>query len=258
MIEMEKIFYIVYQTVNTTNHKVYIGVHQTASLEFDGYLGNGIWINQPSTYINPKTLFQKAVKKYGTSVFVRSTLKIFDNKNDALDLERWLVDELFLKRPDTYNMVLGGKEFIPSNSKRVYVYNKSGNFIQEFESLQKASLFIYGKPTCTPNISRAIKNGYFCKDYQISDIKADFMKDYVTYKNTIWDKMVKQFSNAKGLENRFGNPKQVGQYDTKGNLIKIYKSLGECKRAGFTNAQGVIEGRRNHCKGFIFKYIEKD
>ena len=45
LIEMEKIFYIVYQTVNTVNHKIYIGIHQTASLEFDGYLGNGIWIN---------------------------------------------------------------------------------------------------------------------------------------------------------------------------------------------------------------------
>ena len=45
LIEMEKIFNIVYQTVNTVNKKIYIGIHQTASLEFDGYIGNGIWIN---------------------------------------------------------------------------------------------------------------------------------------------------------------------------------------------------------------------
>lgn len=42
---MEKIFNIVYQTVNTVNKKIYIGIHQTANLEFDGYIGNGIWIN---------------------------------------------------------------------------------------------------------------------------------------------------------------------------------------------------------------------
>lgn len=82
------------------------------------------------------------------------------------------------------------------------------------------------------------------------------MKDYNTYKDTIWEKMVNKFSNKDGLESRFGNSKKVGQFDMDGNLLNIYKSLGECKRAGFTNAQGVIEGRRNHCKGFIFKYIE--
>ena len=82
------------------------------------------------------------------------------------------------------------------------------------------------------------------------------MKDYNTYKDTIWEKMVKQFYDKKGLESRFGNPKKVAQYDMDGNLITTYKSLGECKRAGFTNAQGVIEGRRTHCKGFVFKYIE--
>lgn len=257
---MEKIFTIVYQTTNTINKKIYIGIHQTASLEFDGYIGNGIWINQPKTYMNPKTLFQKSVKKYGVSSFVRTTLKIFENREDALDLERWLVDEQFVKRPDTYNMILGGqKDILPTNSKSIYIYDKNGNFVKEFPSQQKAALFIYGKESGGSCISRVLKQGYgFCGNYQISRIKVDFMKDYNTYKDTIWEKMVNKFSNKQGLENRFGNPKQVAQYDMNGNLIKIYKSLGECKRAGFTNAQGVIEGRRNHCKGFIFKYIDKD
>ena len=173
---MEKIFHIVYQTINIINNKIYIGIHQTANLEFDGYIGNGIWINKPSTYMNPKTLMQKAVKKYGISAFKRSTLKIFDNKQDALDLERWLVDEKFIKRPDTYNMILGGHEIQPTNSKGVYIYDKNGNFIKEFPSQQQAALFIYGNIKCSPNISRAIKNGYFCKEYQISNIKVDYMK----------------------------------------------------------------------------------
>ena len=152
-------------------------------------------------------------------------------------------------------MILGGKEFIPTNAKGVFLYDKNGNFVKEFSSQQKAALFIYGKISCTPNISRAIKNGYFCGEYQISNIKVDFMKDYNTYKNTIWNKMINKFSDKKGLENRFGNPKKVGRYDLEGNLLETFKSLGECKRAGYTNAQGVIEGRRNHCKGFKFKYI---
>lgn len=256
---MEKIFHIVYQTINIVNNKIYIGIHQTAKLDFDGYLGNGIWINQPNTYINGKTLMQKAVQKYGTSSFKRSTLKIFDNRQDALDLERWLVDEKFIKRPDTYNMVLGGKEVQPTNSNTVYLYDKNGDFVKEFPSQHKAALFIYGKESGGANISRTLKQGYgFCGNYQVSRIKVDFMKDYNTYKDTIWEKMVIKFSDKEGLENRFGNPKKVAQYDMDGNLITIYKSLGECKRAGFTNAQGVIEGRRSHCKGFTFKYIQED
>lgn len=82
------------------------------------------------------------------------------------------------------------------------------------------------------------------------------MKDYNSYKNTIWEKQISNFKNKTGLENRFGNPKKVAQYTKDGELVTIYKSLGECKRAGFTNAQGVIEGKRTHCKGFIFKYVE--
>ena len=34
--------YIVYQTVNKINNKIYIGVHGTESDTFDGYIGNGI------------------------------------------------------------------------------------------------------------------------------------------------------------------------------------------------------------------------
>ena len=249
--------YIVYLTTNLINNKIYIGVHGTEDPnKWDHYLGCAVFDNVPNSYNKRQTPFQCAVAKYGTKNFNRKTLRIFDNLQDALDLERWLVDEAFVKRPDTYNMVLGGKEIQPTNSKGVFIYDKNGNFVKEFPSQQKASLFIYGKVNQSPNISRAIKYGYFCKDYQISDIKVDFMKDYNTYKNTIWYKKVNTFKNKDGLESRFGNPKKVAQYDMDGNLIKIYKSLGECKRAGFTNAQGVIEGRRNQCKGFKFKYIE--
>lgn len=250
--------YIVYQTTNIVNNKIYIGIHQTATLDFDGYLGNGVYINKLSKLKNPKTLFQKAVKKYGASSFKRTTLKVCETLEDALDLERWLVDENFVKRPDTYNMILGGHEIQPTNSKSVYIYDKYGNFVKEFPSYQKASLFIYGTEKNTGNISRAIKSGIFCGDYQVNNIKVDFMKDYESYKDSTYSKLINQFKNKEGIEKNFGNPKKVGQFDLDGNLITTYKSLGECKRAGFTNAQGVIEGTRKKCKGFIFKYIDED
>jgi hypothetical protein len=34
--------YIVYQTINLVNNKIYIGVHRTNPDIFDGYIGNGV------------------------------------------------------------------------------------------------------------------------------------------------------------------------------------------------------------------------
>lgn len=81
--------YIVYLTTNTVNNKIYIGVHETINpYKFDGYLGNGVKISDKSTYKYSKTPFEAAVNKYGPNKFIRKTLKVFDNLQDALNLER--------------------------------------------------------------------------------------------------------------------------------------------------------------------------
>lgn len=78
--------YIVYLTTNINSsingiNRIYIGVHQTENPEiFDGYIGCGVYVNQPSTYMYPKTPFQYAVKKYGTNSFKREILFIFESK----------------------------------------------------------------------------------------------------------------------------------------------------------------------------------
>ena len=48
--------------------------------------------------------------------------------------------------------------------------------------------------------------------------------------------------------------KPVGRYTLEGELIETYPSLKSCREAGYTNAQAVIEKKRNHCKGYVFKY----
>ena len=56
--------YIVYKTINTINNKIYIGVNKTENPDiFDSYIGCGVLVNNPSTYMNPITPFQAAVKK---------------------------------------------------------------------------------------------------------------------------------------------------------------------------------------------------
>ena len=127
--------YIVYLTTNTVNGKIYIGVHQTENVnKFDGYLGNGIYLNNPSTYQKCKTAFQCAVTKYGPDKFQRKTLKVFDTLQEALLLEAELVNEDFIKRVDVYNITLGGG-LPPNLSKVIYQYDLNGNFIKEWDSI---------------------------------------------------------------------------------------------------------------------------
>lgn len=133
--------YIVYETTNLINDKIYIGVHKTVNPDiFDGYLGCGVLATQPYTYMHPKTHFQYAVKKYGPKNFRRKVLAIFDTLEEASNLERDLVNEIYLQRPDVYNMILGGVDDNFYTIVKCYQYDLKGNFIKEYESIQQASI----------------------------------------------------------------------------------------------------------------------
>lgn len=93
--------YLVYKITNLQNGKIYIGVHATLD-ENDGYMGSGVQI-------------KKAIKKYGIESFKKEILFLFDSLEHALDAELSIVDEDFISRPDTYNMVVGGG--IPPSNK---------------------------------------------------------------------------------------------------------------------------------------------
>ena len=123
--------YIVYQTTNIKNNKIYIGVHKCENSEiFDSYIGCGIKINNPSSYMNPTTPLQAAVKKYGTSSFKRITLRVFDNLEDAFNLEKELVTTEFIKRSDTYNAKLGGTGGA-SYFTKINQFDLAGKFLKQ-------------------------------------------------------------------------------------------------------------------------------
>lgn len=87
-------YYTVYKTKNLENGTEYIGYHATKKLD-DGYLGSG-------------TILQKSLKKYGTKSFKKEILFIYSSSDAALKKEAELVNEEYIKRNDTYNIVLGG------------------------------------------------------------------------------------------------------------------------------------------------------
>ena len=163
--------WIVYCTTCNINKKIYIGVHKTNPDIFDGYLGNGCYLNNSSTYERSKTRFQRAVKKYGPKNFTRSTIAIFDNEDDAYALEADIVNEQFLRRQDVYNLALGGKIGgqvllrLPC-----YLYDENGVYIKEYPSYLDASKNLSRN---LRTIQRAIKDKHKCKGYFITNVKYD-------------------------------------------------------------------------------------
>lgn len=88
--------YLVYLTKNLINKKIYVGVHkQLDPTVFDGYLGSGKRIKY-------------SIKKNSIEGFSRTTLFDCDTEQEAYELESMIVDDAFISRADTYNLVRGG------------------------------------------------------------------------------------------------------------------------------------------------------
>lgn len=205
-----KIKWIVYCTTCTINKKIYIGVHQTNPEIYDSYVGNGIYVNNKATYERSKTKFQNAIKKYGIKNFIRNTIAIFDNEDDAYSLEADIVNEDFLKRQDVYNTALGGKcgsSVIQRIS--VYQYDENGNFIKEYPSYLATSIELSRN---LRSVQRAIKDKTKCAGYYLTNIKYNKLD-------------ISKMHNYEGL-----NKIPVYQYDSFGKYECCYESIKDAAR----------------------------
>lgn len=88
--------YVVYQTTNLVNGKIYVGQHKTVKGSKDYYIGSG-------------SLIKQAIKKYGRENFKCEILHEFDTREEANEMEAFIVNEDFIARPDVYNLNVGGK-----------------------------------------------------------------------------------------------------------------------------------------------------
>jgi hypothetical protein len=100
--------WILYQTTNICNSKIYVGVHKLTNTSGSRqYLGSG------------KAL-KTAFVKYGRENFTRITLAKFSCAEDAYLAEAEMVTEEFINRTDTYNMCLGGRGGVGYIKGRIY------------------------------------------------------------------------------------------------------------------------------------------
>ena len=201
--------YIVYLTTNKKSkinglNRIYIGVHETQDPNhFDGYLGCGVHINQPSTYMYPKTPFQYAVKKYGVKAFERTTLFIYDNKDDAYKKEEEIVSIDFLKNSHVYNACLGGIHYCMY--KPLYQFDLKGNLQKKWEFSKDAYDF-YNLP------KEKFQYAIYDKHLLLNSLWSTSDKiDISEYSTKVW-----------------GEPNVTHLYDKNGKWIKEFFSRKEC------------------------------
>lgn len=201
--------YIVYLTTNLKSkingiNRIYIGVHATNNPEiFDGYIGCGVYIQQPSTYKYPKSAFQYAVKKYGTDAFKREILFIYDNEEDAYIKEGEIVNTDFIKQAHVYNMAIGGK--IEDRWQPLYQFDLNGNLVKKWEKSKDAYEF-YGYDQ--DRFSSPKRN------------KCIFLNSYWSTSPTI---NIEEYSRK-----TLNNPTYL--YSKEGKLLKEYSSQTDCAK----------------------------
>lgn len=141
--------YIIYMTINKDSkinghNRIYIGVHKTQNPNmFDGYLGDGINIQQVNSYKYPKTPLQYAVKKYGVASFIRITLYVYDSKQEAYRQLDNIVNKEFIDLSHTYNYNINS--WYSSYNLPIYQFDSKGKMVKYWSSYQDCCDF-YGYP----------------------------------------------------------------------------------------------------------------
>lgn len=110
-----KKYHIVYKTTNTSNGKVYIGVHSTNDLN-DKYIGSG-------------TALLAAIAKYGRQSFTKEIIEICNSRDEAFVLEQNIVTEQFVNDPMTYNTRIGGESSVENHklsTKEIWKIQRKG------------------------------------------------------------------------------------------------------------------------------------
>lgn len=229
--------WIVYQTLNIVNNKIYIGVHKTENPDvFDGYLGCGINTRSPYSYNKRLTPFHCAVAKYGPSKFKRTTLAVFDNKLDAYKLEESIVTLDFIRRTDVYNACIGG--FGGSKGLNpVYQFSLDGIFIQEWDTMQDVADFYYTSHTA---VMHAVHNKTGYQNCFWSHEKQINISEYTNYKKGT------QVYKYDGITGKFitGYSSMFEAAKDNNVLIQQIQSAVKCgyKAAGYYYSKDILDG----------------
>ena len=188
-------YHYLYRVTNTKNGMVYIGIHSTDDLD-DDYMGSG-------------TFLREEQEKYGIENFKKEILEFFDSREELSYREWEIVDEEFVQRSDTYNLVLGGDGGVYEYFKtEVRVLDLEGNEVQRFSSKKGAERH-FGQ-----QIGRYLNKNVVFRDqfFLVSDSKvSESTKKKLAAANFVPVRVldlegneVQRFSSRKEAEKHFG------------------------------------------------------
>ena len=124
-------YYIVYETKNLLDGKMYRGTHMCSNLD-DGYLGSSDTI-------------KAAIRRYGRKNFVRRILEFCDSREHAYEREAHWVTLEWANREDTYNLRAGGEGGAMSDKARKRLSLGHRGLVQTPEANAKRSEKLKGR-----------------------------------------------------------------------------------------------------------------
>lgn len=216
--------WILYITINQCNGKFYIGVHETNPEVFDGYIGLGIYKESDAKRKRRENnAFANAVVKYGYENFKRTTIKVFpgtkEGKEMAFAYEEMIVTETLIKSKQCYNTARGGEIGGMLPFKRVYKYDKNGNFLQSFSCAKEAAINI-------PNVENVKTATAAIKNCCLGNSKSSF--------GFVW-------SYEKKFHKQTNEGFPIAQYTMSGKFLRTWKSTSEAEQTlNITNIHNVI------------------
>ena len=98
------IFYFLILIIDSKYKGIYAGIHSTNNID-DNYLGSGAHISELK-------------KIYGYKNFIKFNIKFFENRQQALEYEKKIVNKEWIKSEYTLNKVIGGKGSINNNNEK--------------------------------------------------------------------------------------------------------------------------------------------
>lgn len=173
--------------------------------------------------------FNKKMEKIEKSVVLRRCKVCYQKKN---------LTEEFTANGVGYTLICKDCSTSTINDKPVNQYELDGTFVKRFDSMKKAS---------------AETKIFPC---QISANCRNIVKTAGKY---MW-----KFADNLGTENvdkiKYDLYKTVAQYNTNGDLVKTYKSVGSACKELKINPRNVYSAIRNNfiSHGFIWKYVKDD
>ena len=187
--------YLLFCTSNEDGRELY-EIHETATpYKFDGYLGQGVWTNDPLTYRNGKKPLHVGILRHGLRSYRRRNIEVFDNLKDAEKYYLKIVGDDKVVSPKTYN-----DYFIPikrRKKKEVYQYSVDGDLITTYSSIEELS------------------NKYNLEFRTIVDHD-------VIFDESIWS-TVPYTKDSIMFDKQFNVPLAVKQYTRKGEYMTFFK-----------------------------------